>query len=239
MIRLRNVSFGFRVGEPVLTNASLEIGSGLTLLVGPNGAGKSTLLKLIAGVERPDVGSIEIDGLDLWTDEVGARRQLAYVPEQPDLTPHARITDILHLVCRLRGQPLTAGAEALRRVGLEHGGARSIRELSMGERRRAVLAAAWIGRPSVALLDEPLEAMDRATRHQIHDWIDTLVGTGATVVVSTHQISPFVPTAVRAIVMDGGQPTVVDPLPSEPERRIDLLERAPAIQQSIRRLEAD
>lgn len=102
----------------------------------------------------------------------------------------------------------------------------------MGERRRAVLAAAWIGRPAVALLDEPLEAMDRAIRAQILDWIDSLVATGAAVVVCTHQISPFAGTAVRAIVMEGGEPTVVDPLPSDREQRIAVLERAPVAPQA-------
>src|SRR4029077_11871589 len=100
MIRLRDVQFSYRTGERVLLNVSLDVGPGLTLLLGPNGSGKSTLLKIVAGVERSDAGSAEIEGVDLWKHEVSARRNLAYVSEQPDLTPYATIRDVLDLVCR-------------------------------------------------------------------------------------------------------------------------------------------
>lgn len=167
MIVCRETSFCYRRGEPVLAGVDLAIPAGLTLLVGPNGCGKSTLLKLLAGVEIPDAGAIAIDGHDLWTDEVAARRSLAYVPEQPDLTPYATIREVLDLVARLRGEPLARAGEALERVGLRHLAERSVRELSMGQRRRAVLAAALVGAPRHVLLDEPLETLDRSGRHDI------------------------------------------------------------------------
>src|SRR5215831_14846731 len=106
---------------------------------------------MIAGVERPELGTIEIDGFDLWKQEVAARRQLAYVPEYPDLTPYATIEDVVALVCRLRAEQPESGLRALDRAGLRHSANRSIRELSMGQRRRAVMAAAWIGRPQNVL----------------------------------------------------------------------------------------
>jgi len=64
MIRLRNVGFSYSTVPRVLEPVSFEIGAGLTLVLGPNGAGKSTLLKIIAGVERPEAGRVEIQGLD-------------------------------------------------------------------------------------------------------------------------------------------------------------------------------
>ncbi len=65
MIRLLDVHFGYRRGEQVLAGVDLEIGPGMTLLVGPNGSGKSTLLKLLAGVERPDAGTVVVNGHDM------------------------------------------------------------------------------------------------------------------------------------------------------------------------------
>ncbi|HEY0552630.1 MAG TPA: ABC transporter ATP-binding protein [Thermoanaerobaculia bacterium] len=228
MIRLRGVSFSYREAEPVLAGVDLEIGPGLTLLLGPNGCGKSTLLKIAAGIERPDSGRIEIDGHDLWSDsrsEVAARRSLAYVPEQPDLTPYATLREILDLVCRLRGEPRKSGREALARVGLGDLSHRSVRELSMGQRRRAVLAAALVGTPRQALLDEPLEAMDRGAREDLLAWTDRLVAAGAAVVVVSHEIEPFVPRASRALAVRGGRCLDAGPLPDDPAARLALLDR--------------
>ena len=225
MIRFRQASFSYRAGEPVLSEVDIEIGPGLTLLLGPNGCGKSSLLKLAAGIEEPDAGRVEIDGKDLWIDEVEARRSLAYVPEQPDLTPYATVREILALVARLRGAPRESGEAALELVGLRHLAHRSVRELSMGQRRRAVLAAARIGTPRHVLLDEPLEAMDRGARDDILAWIDGLVAAGAVVVVVSHDIDPFARRAVRALTVRDGRSITIDPLPASPDERMALLER--------------
>ena len=224
MIRLRSVRFEYREKEPVLDAVDLEIGGGLTLLLGPNGSGKSTLLKLVAGVERPDKGTVELDGLDLWQQEVEARRELAYIPEQPDLTPYATIADVLKLVCRLRAERAERATESLDRVGLARVANRSIRELSMGQRRRAVLAAAWIGSPSIIVLDEPLESMDRAIRGDILAWIDRSLDAGSAVVIATHEIEPFAAKASRAITVRQGKCRLFQPLPEQADERLALLE---------------
>lgn len=225
MIRLSRITVGYRPGEPVLVEAEAFLPEGLTLLAGPNGCGKSTLLKVAAGVERPQGGAVEIDGLDPWSDEAAARRGLVYVPEQPDLSPWATIAEVLDLVCALRGAPPREGREALERVGLGALTDRSVRELSMGQRRRAVLAAAFVGAPRNALLDEPLEAMDRSARGDVLDWIDRLVAGGASVVVASHDIEPFLSRAGRVLTVRDRRCVGFDPLPADPEPRRALLER--------------
>lgn len=224
MIRFRNIHFSYRHAEPVLVGVNLDIGRGVSLLLGPNGCGKSTLLKMAAGVELPDHGTTEIAGYDLWKNEVLARQNLAYVPEQPDLTPYATIRDVTYLVCRLRKIPLDEGREVLKRVELWDVSSRSIRELSMGQRRRVVLAAAWIGSPRVILLDEPLEAMDRSIREEILAWIDRLLDNGASILIATHEIEPFLMKASRAITVRSGQCRAFEHLPDNPEKRMEFLE---------------
>lgn len=224
MICLRQVRFWYREGEPVLRGVDLDLQAGLTLLLGPNGCGKSTLLKLVAGVEKPDRGTANLEGRDLWIDEVEARKNLAYVPEQPDLTPYATIGDVIRLVCRLRGESLEKGTAVLNRVGLGRMAQRSIRELSMGQRRRAVLAAAWISHPHIILLDEPLESMDRSMREEILAWIDDALAYGAAVVIATHEIEPFARKAARAVTVTGGVCRLYDPLPPGEPERVALLE---------------
>ena len=225
MIRFYEASFSYCKDEPVLAGVDLEISPGLTLLLGPNGCGKSTLLKLAAGIEKPDAGRVEIDGHDLWVDEATARRGLAYVPEQPDLTPYATVREILALVCRLRGEPRERGNEALEQVGLGQLAHRSVRELSMGQRRRAVLAASLVGTPSHVLLDEPLEALDRGAREDLLAWMDRLIAAGATVVVVSHEIEPFAPRASRALSVRDGRCLDAGVLPADPAGRLAFLDR--------------
>jgi len=204
-ISFRGVRFAYRAGITVLDISELDIRRGLTLLRGANGAGKTTLLRLAAGVERPDEGTIAIDGHDLWIDEAGARGPIAYVPEQPDLTPYATVFEILSLVARVRGEPAASASAALAAAGLTSLGDRTIRELSQGQRRRAVLGAAMIGTPGVLLLDEPLESLDTEMRTSLLGWIDAAVERGAAVLVSTHEIGPFDGKVTRTIGMDAGR----------------------------------
>ncbi|HUQ80655.1 MAG TPA: ABC transporter ATP-binding protein [Gemmatimonadaceae bacterium] len=224
MIALRGVRFSYGRNLALMCD-TLDIGPGVTLLLGPNGAGKSTLLKLVAGVEHPAAGTVTVDGHDMWQDEIAARAALAYVPEHPDLTPYATVGEVLGLVCRLRGRPVADGEQALETVGLDGLGDRSVRELSMGQRRRAVLAAAFIGEPSNLLLDEPLEAMDRAMRSWLTSWIAAAAERGATVLVATHDVEPFVPLAKRAVVVAAGTPRSIDSLPDDATERMALLDR--------------
>ena len=225
MISLRNVRFGYTNTAPAFACDAIDVGPGITLLLGPNGAGKSTFLKLAAGVEHPHRGTIAIDGHDLWRDEVAARSALTYVPEHPDLTPYATVGEVLGLVCRLRQRPIDEAQRALATVGLGGLDSRSIRELSMGQRRRAVLAAAFIGEPNTLLLDEPLETMDRAMRTWLTSWITGAGARGATVIVATHDVEPFADIAQRALVVTAGAPRLIEALPNAGVDRLALLDR--------------
>lgn len=225
MIHYDRAALDYGPGRPALAATTLSIDAGLTLLLGPNGAGKSSLIKLAAGVERPRGGRVLVEGCDLWVEEVEARRQLAYVPEHPDVTPYASVVEVLGLVCRLRGAPLDAQDAALARVGLTEHADRTIRELSMGQRRRVMLATALVGRPAHVLLDEPLETMDRAMQEWITTWVAQLVADGTTILIATHQVEPFVDMATHAVAVHEGQVTVQCALPAGPDERRALVRR--------------
>jgi ABC-2 type transport system ATP-binding protein len=227
-LQLQGVTFEYRAGLPVLRDVNVRVGPGLTLVIGPNGGGKSTLLKVAAGVERPDTGIARIDGRDLWRDEVAARRTLAYVPEDPDVTPFASVLEVLQLVAYLRGESGASAAEALAAAGLQGLGGRSVRQLSKGQRKRVLLAAAWVGSPGTLLLDEPLDALDAALRPRIVEWVEGHRSAGAAVVLVTHELEPFSRQADRALVVRGGRVTPVPELPAEPADRLALLSRLAA-----------
>lgn len=225
MIRFRNVSFAYRIGEKVIDSIDLELNPGCALLLGPNGCGKSTLLKLAAGVEIPESGRITINGHDLWKEEVLSRKGLAYLPEHPDLTPYASLKEILDLVCRLREQSLEEGKNALEFFGLRHLAHRTVRELSMGQRRRAIFASCLIGTPSHILLDEPLEGMDRHIQKEILGWIEKHTLSGAVVVVVSHAIEPFARIASQAVTVQGGKAFRFQDLPDRVEKKLAFLEQ--------------
>lgn len=224
MIRFEGVSFSYEGRVQVIEAADCRLGPGLTLCLGLNGCGKSTFLKLAAGVEYPDSGRVWLGGRNLWTDEVAARRSLAYLPEHPDLTPYATIRDILALVCRLRGENPVRGGEALAAVGLESLAGRSVRELSLGQRRRALFATVLIGRPKHILLDEPLEAMDRRITGEILSWIAGRRDSGAALVVVSQSLEPFAEMADGAMTIQAGKIRVTESLPSVLPQKLALLE---------------
>ncbi len=225
VISFQNVSFSYREDERILHAIDLEIHPGLTLLLGPNGCGKSTLLKLASGVEIPESGNIAVNGYDLWKDEVPARKGLAYLPEHPDLTPYASIKEILDLVCRLREQSLEEREKVLEFFSLQNLAHRTVRELSMGQRRRAVFAACLIGTPSHIFLDEPLEGMDRHIQKEILSWIENRTLSGATVVVVSHAIEPFIEMASTAVTVQNGRAFCYKNLPTQYEKKLFFLER--------------
>lgn len=201
---MQNVAFAYDERAPVFTDLDLEVGAGVTLLVGDNGSGKSTLLKLAAGVQKQDVGKVFVNGHDLWQQEVAARSDLAYVPQEPDVTPFASIVEVLRLVCRLRKEPLGQADDVLARVGLEAEARASIRELSRGQRRRVLLAAAWIGSPGTVLLDEPLDAMDDSMRKAILDWLSALKTSDGLALVASHESETLLPLASRVLLIRDG-----------------------------------
>jgi len=224
MMVFENVTFGYEPERAVIRTACLALSPGLTLLLGPNGCGKSTLLKLAAGVERPDEGRILVDGADLWRDEAGARQRLAYLPEYADITPYASLRDVMRLVCRLRRQPIEAGERALETFGLGGEAGRSIRELSSGQRKRALFAAAFIGRPAHVLLDEPLDALDRQIADDVLGWIRERIADGATLAIVSHAIEPFAELATGALTLREGQVEHYEKLPGAFEDRFRFLD---------------
>ncbi len=224
MIVFDDVLYAYEPGYPVCSGLRLELGTGLVLLLGPNGSGKSTLLKLASGVEKPDEGRILIDGRDLWKEEAAARRALAYLPEFPDLTPYARLDEILGLVCRLRERPESEGQEALSFFGLREMAHLTVRQLSLGQRRRATFAAALVGSPPNIFLDEPLAGMDRPVQSKILDWIVSRVNNGALAVVVSHNVEPFAAAASGLVSVVKGKAVCRRELPENPRERLTLID---------------
>src|SRR5215203_3170414 len=154
-----------------LQDVSISVPEGsLTALLGPSGSGKSTLLRVIAGLEVPDAGRVEIGGEDA-THVPPQRREIGFVFQHYAAFKHMTVRDNVAFGLTIRRRPKVEVeekvAELLRIVGLDGYGRRYPSQLSGGQRQRMALARALAVEPRVLLLDEPFGALDKNVRAEL------------------------------------------------------------------------
>jgi sulfate/thiosulfate transport system ATP-binding protein len=208
-ITIRGVSRRFGDFE-ALDDVSAEIPSGsLTALLGPSGSGKSTLLRVIAGLERPDAGAVEIDGRDA-TGQPPQRRGVGFVFQHYAAFKHMTVRENIAFGLKVQRRPR---AEIRRRVdelmdlvqlpGLAD---RYPAQLSGGQRQRMALARALAVEPQVLLLDEPFGALDARVRKELRAWLRRLHDeVHVTTVFVTHDQEEAMEVADRIVVMNHGR----------------------------------
>ena len=178
-------------GKPLLQDIGFSLGEGEILcLLGPSGSGKTTLLRLLAGLERPDGGTIRFAGRDL-AETPPHRRNFGMMFQEYALFPHKDVWENVAFGLRMQRLPAaqTAGRveEMLHLVGLEGFGHRRVDELSGGERQRVALARSLAPRPPLLLLDEPLGSLDRLLRDRLTGEIRLILKSlGVAAVFVTH-----------------------------------------------------
>jgi putative ABC transport system ATP-binding protein len=189
-------------GQPVtgLEDVSLTLARGeIVAVVGPSGSGKSTLLYLLGGLDRPDGGSVQVDGVD-WAQLEGPerarfrRRACGFVVQGFALLPQATAAENAELPLLLDGVPLDRRtrlvAEALESVGLGGHGGKLPDQLSGGEQQRVAIARALIAGPTVVLADEPTGNLDSENGQAVTRLlVDEARDHGAAVVLVTHDPS--------------------------------------------------
>ncbi|MCE9581486.1 MAG: ABC transporter ATP-binding protein [Planctomycetes bacterium] len=177
--------------------------------LGPNGAGKTTTLKMAAGLLRPSEGRVLLGGIDIGADPIGAKRLLAYVPDQPYLYDKLSGREFLRFVAGLYGLDIgPTRAEMERLIGL-FDMSDWIDELtetySHGMKQRVALASTLLHKPQVILLDEPLVGLDPQTGRQVKGILRALASGGTTIFMSTHVLSVAEQTADRIGILNHGK----------------------------------
>jgi ABC-2 type transport system ATP-binding protein len=158
-------------------------------LVGPNGAGKTTTLRCLAGILPPTSGRIEIAGCDLKTAPEEARRQLAFVSDEPRLFENLTVMDHLRVVSRIYGVGgdfAGRSTELLARFELADRRDAFPSELSRGMKQKLMIAAALLHRPQALILDEPLTGLDPGAMRRMKRTIVEQAEAGTSVIVSSH-----------------------------------------------------
>ena len=208
-IEVRGLRKSFGAKEAVVgINLGIAAGS-LAGLVGPNGAGKTTSLSMMTGLLRPDSGQVVINGLDVWSDPVAAKAIIGVVPAEVRLFERLSGEEILEYAGRLRGLPVaevrSRAAQLLEVLDLTADAKRLVADYSTGMRKKAALGCALIHNPSVLFLDEPLEGVDPISADVIRRLLTRFVGSGSTVLFSSHVMELVEQICDHVSIIDKGQ----------------------------------
>ena len=174
-----------RSGRVALEDVSVAITGGLvTGLLGPSGSGKSTLMRAIVGVQRVESGQVLVLGERAGSPPL--RRRVAYTTQAPSVYGDLTVRENLRYFARILGAPRQRVDEAVETVDLGADADRVVNDLSGGQRARASLASALLGRPEVLVLDEPTVGLDPVLRRDLWATFRELAAAGATLLVSSH-----------------------------------------------------
>ena len=196
--------------RPAVDGLDLTVRAGeFYTLLGPNGAGKTTTLRLIAGLLKPDGGSIRVFGVDALADPVNAKRIMAWVSDEPMIYDKLTPYENLEFVAGLWGiDAATAEARAAELVGWLGLGPHAHERcegLSKGMRQKVALAGALVHEPRLIILDEPLTGLDAGSARAVKDVLLARVRAGATVLMTTHILEVAERMAERIGVIAGGR----------------------------------
>ena len=193
-VAVRELSFSVRPGE-------------VLGLVGPNGAGKTSTLRCLAGIIPSNGGTVRIAGCDLAADPVGAKRQLAFFPDEPRLFDHLTVRQHLAFVARIYGvthhaalaQPLLEEFEIADKADVLPG------ELSRGMKQKLVIACGLLHGPKVMFFDEPLTGLDPLGIRRMKNSIIRRAREGAAIVLSSHLLHLLEEVCSHVLILKKGE----------------------------------
>ncbi|MBO2453286.1 ABC transporter ATP-binding protein [Actinomadura barringtoniae] len=215
LISISHLTKRYEAGDPALSDLTVEVRRGEALAVlGPSGSGKSTLLNMIAGLDRPDEGTVTVDGVRV--DQLGEagsakyrRATIGMVFQFFNLLDDLTVQDNVLLPAQLAGMPRAKAhertLELLADLGIEQYRGTFPGRLSGGERQRVALARALMNRPPLILADEPTGALDRASAGSVVRLIRELNERGQTILLVTHDTGLAASCATRTIELVDGR----------------------------------
>jgi len=211
-IQINSVEKSYK-GFKALKGVSMNIEEGEFFgLLGPNGAGKTTLISTVAGLIRPDVGSVKIHGHDVVSDFREARKRLGVVPQELVFDPFFTVRETLRLQSGYFGIKNNDAwiDEVMHNLDLTNKADVNMRALSGGMKRRVLVAQALVHKPPVIVLDEPTAGVDVELRQTLWKFISRLNREGHTVVLTTHYLEEAQAMCQRVAMLKLGEVVALD-----------------------------
>ena len=217
-VAVKGVSFSVKAGE-------------VLGFLGPNGAGKSTTMRMITGFLPPTSGTAVIDGHDITSDPIAAKRELGYLPESAPSYKAMTVRDYLAFIAEVRGlaDVRKAVADVVVKAKLEKVAGQTIETLSKGYRQRTAFAAAIIHDPKVLIMDEPTDGLDPNQKFTVRELIKDMAAQGKAIIISTHILEEVDAVCSKVVVIADGEKKF-DGTPSElkamdPSGKLDVVFR--------------
>jgi ABC-2 type transport system ATP-binding protein len=211
-IQINSVEKSYK-GFKALKGVSMNIEEGEFFgLLGPNGAGKTTLISTVAGLIRPDAGSVKIHGHDVVSDFREARKRLGVVPQELVFDPFFTVRETLRLQSGYFGIKNNDAwiDEVMHNLDLTNKADVNMRALSGGMKRRVLVAQALVHKPPVIVLDEPTAGVDVELRQTLWKFISRLNREGHTVVLTTHYLEEAQAMCQRVAMLKLGEVVALD-----------------------------
>jgi ABC-2 type transport system ATP-binding protein len=208
MIELRALTKRYGVFTAV-NNIDLTVPRGeLFGFLGPNGAGKTTTLRMIAGILRPTAGTIHIGGIDLAAQPIAAKSRLGFIPDRPFIYEKLTGAEFLRFVAGLYNQdgPQVEhrARELLALFDLEEWRDELVESYSHGMRQKLIISSAFVHRPEVIVVDEPMVGLDPKAARILKDLFREYTHRGHTIMMSTHTLEVAEAMCDRIAIMQGG-----------------------------------
>jgi ABC-2 type transport system ATP-binding protein len=206
---IKNLEKKYSTGTHALKGVSLEVPAGdFFALLGPNGAGKTTMIGIISGLVNKTAGTVSVFGADIDTEVGKARAAIGLVPQEINLNPFEKITDIVVNQAGYYGMPrsvaIPRAEQIFKDLGLYDKRDQASSKLSGGMKRRLMIARGIIHEPKLLILDEPTAGVDVELRRSMWEYLTKLTKQGVTIILTTHYIEEAEQLAKHVAIINKG-----------------------------------
>ncbi len=210
MIEIKNVSKTYNGTKKALENITFDVNDGeIFAFIGHNGAGKTTTIKLIVGILDFESGEILINGKSIKESPIECKKDIAYVPDNPDLYENMKAIDFINFICDMYNTPLITRRENIAKYSkmfeIENNLNDDISSFSHGMKQKVALISALAHNPKVLIMDEPFVGLDPKAVYDMKELMKQMAKDGKTVLFSTHILDVAEKLCDRVAIIKNGK----------------------------------